>query len=92
MKIIEQGIDEATRMSADYLTKPDKQQFDLKESNDETDDKNTIYRLISPPEPLFRLRIDISGGFESFNSLRFGQQFVGRVANPKVCSICFDGY
>lgn len=35
-------------------------------------------------EPIVRLRIDVSGGFESFSSFRFGQRFVGRVANPKV--------
>lgn len=37
-----------------------------------------------PPEPLVRLRVDTSGGFERFSVLRFGQKFVGRVANPKV--------
>ncbi|VDM32314.1 unnamed protein product [Hydatigera taeniaeformis] len=36
-----------------------------------------------PPEPLIRLRVDTSGGFERFSALRFGQRFVGRVANPK---------
>lgn len=42
-------------------------------------------RTFTPPaEPLIRLRIDLSGGFESFSGLRFGQKFVGRVANPKV--------
>ncbi|KAG5445240.1 meiotic recombination, variant 2 [Clonorchis sinensis] len=36
-----------------------------------------------PAEPLIRLRIDLSGGFESFSAYRFGQRFIGRVANPK---------
>ncbi|EDV26195.1 uncharacterized protein TRIADDRAFT_24372, partial [Trichoplax adhaerens] len=36
-----------------------------------------------PTEPLIRLKVDYSGGYIPFNSLRFGQQFVGRVANPK---------
>ncbi|KAL5018607.1 hypothetical protein ScPMuIL_004329 [Solemya velum] len=36
-----------------------------------------------PSKPLIRLRIDYSGGFETFNSTRFGQKFVDRVANPK---------
>ncbi|CAH8467768.1 unnamed protein product [Schistosoma guineensis] len=40
-------------------------------------------RLLPPVEPLIRLRVDLSGGFESFSGLRFGQKFVGRVANPK---------
>jgi double-strand break repair protein MRE11 len=35
------------------------------------------------PLPLIRLRVDYSGGFDSFNPQRFGQQFVNRVANPK---------
>lgn len=33
--------------------------------------------------PLIRLRVEYSGGFQSFNAQRFGQQFVDRVANPK---------
>ncbi|CAH8623005.1 unnamed protein product [Dicrocoelium dendriticum] len=37
----------------------------------------------TPSEPIVRLRIDLSGGYESFSSLRFGQRFIGRVANPK---------
>lgn len=36
-----------------------------------------------PDKPLIRLRIDYSGGFEMFNSNRFGQKFVDKVANPK---------
>ncbi|VDD76075.1 unnamed protein product [Mesocestoides corti] len=40
-------------------------------------------RFLPPPEPLIRLRVDVSGGFSKFSSLRFGQKFVGRVANPK---------
>ncbi|XP_032232434.2 double-strand break repair protein MRE11 isoform X1 [Nematostella vectensis] len=36
-----------------------------------------------PSKPLIRLRVDYSGGFQSFSTLRFGQQFVDRVANPK---------
>lgn len=41
-------------------------------------------KFLPPPEPLVRLRVDTSGGFEKFSALRFGQKFVGRVANPKV--------
>lgn len=33
--------------------------------------------------PLIRLRVDHAGGFETFSTVRFGQQFVDRVANPK---------
>lgn len=36
-----------------------------------------------PEKPLIRLRVDYSGGFEPFNTLRFSQRFVERVANPK---------
>lgn len=36
-----------------------------------------------PNKPLIRLRVDYSGGFEPFSSLRFGQKFVDKVANPK---------
>ncbi|XP_069746910.1 double-strand break repair protein MRE11 isoform X2 [Narcine bancroftii] len=36
-----------------------------------------------PEKPLIRLRVDYSGGFEPFNTLRFSQRFVEQVANPK---------
>ncbi|XP_060761558.1 double-strand break repair protein MRE11 isoform X2 [Neoarius graeffei] len=38
---------------------------------------------LTPDKPLIRLRVDYSGGFESFNTTRFSQKFVDRVANPK---------
>uniref|UniRef100_A0A8C9Z857 Double-strand break repair protein n=1 Tax=Sander lucioperca TaxID=283035 RepID=A0A8C9Z857_SANLU len=39
--------------------------------------------LLTPEKPLIRLRVDYSGGFEAFNTSRFSQKFVERVANPK---------
>eukprot|EP00057_Strongylocentrotus_purpuratus_P023252 XP_011677726.1 PREDICTED: double-strand break repair protein MRE11A [Strongylocentrotus purpuratus] len=36
-----------------------------------------------PTLPLIRLRVDYSGGFDTINVNRFGQKFVGRVANTK---------
>lgn len=36
-----------------------------------------------PDKPLIRLRVDYTGGFEPFNTLRFSQKFVDRAANPK---------
>ncbi|KAM9321452.1 double-strand break repair protein MRE11 [Gastrophryne carolinensis] len=36
-----------------------------------------------PEKPLIRLRVDYTGGFEPFNTLRFSQKFVDRTANPK---------
>uniref|UniRef100_A0A146WII7 Double-strand break repair protein n=1 Tax=Fundulus heteroclitus TaxID=8078 RepID=A0A146WII7_FUNHE len=38
---------------------------------------------LTPEKPLIRLRVDYSGGFETFNVSRFSQKFVDRVANPK---------
>uniref|UniRef100_A0A8D3BP52 Double-strand break repair protein n=1 Tax=Scophthalmus maximus TaxID=52904 RepID=A0A8D3BP52_SCOMX len=38
---------------------------------------------LTPEKPLVRLRVDYSGGFEAFNTSRFSQKFVDRVANPK---------
>lgn len=38
---------------------------------------------LTPEKPLIRLRVDYSGGFEMFNTSRFSQKFVDRVANPK---------
>ncbi|XP_073349999.1 double-strand break repair protein MRE11 [Pagrus major] len=38
---------------------------------------------LTPEKPLIRLRVDYSGGFETFNTSRFSQKFVERVANPK---------
>lgn len=36
-----------------------------------------------PDKPLIRLRVDYTGGFEPFNSIRFSQKFVDKAANPK---------
>lgn len=33
-------------------------------------------------KPLIRLKVEYSGGFSTINPQRFGQRFVGRVANP----------
>uniref|UniRef100_A0A1A7WZE2 Double-strand break repair protein n=1 Tax=Iconisemion striatum TaxID=60296 RepID=A0A1A7WZE2_9TELE len=38
---------------------------------------------LTPEKPLIRLRVDYSGGFDTFNTSRFSQKFVERVANPK---------
>ncbi|KAK5868645.1 hypothetical protein PBY51_009641 [Eleginops maclovinus] len=38
---------------------------------------------LTPEKPLIRLRVDYSGGFEPFNTSRFSQKFVDRVANLK---------
>ncbi|XP_045929848.1 double-strand break repair protein MRE11 [Micropterus dolomieu] len=38
---------------------------------------------LTPEKPLIRLRVDYSGGFETFNTSRFSQKFVDRIANPK---------
>ncbi|KAM9358713.1 double-strand break repair protein MRE11 [Symphorus nematophorus] len=38
---------------------------------------------LTPEKPLIRLRVDYSGGFETFNTSRFSQKFVDCVANPK---------
>ncbi|RCI05938.1 Double-strand break repair protein mre11a [Rhizopus stolonifer] len=34
------------------------------------------------PMPLIRIRVDYSGGYETFNPQQFGQKFIDRVANP----------
>ncbi|XP_068441033.1 double-strand break repair protein MRE11 [Clinocottus analis] len=38
---------------------------------------------LTPEKPLIRLRVDYTGGFDTFNTSRFSQKFVDRVANPK---------
>ncbi|XP_061639082.1 double-strand break repair protein MRE11 [Phyllopteryx taeniolatus] len=38
---------------------------------------------LTPEKPLIRLRVDYTGGFETFNTSRFSQKYVDRVANPK---------
>ncbi|KAJ8410870.1 hypothetical protein AAFF_G00188270 [Aldrovandia affinis] len=38
---------------------------------------------LAPEKPLIRLRVDYSGGFETFSTMRFSQKFVDRLANPK---------
>lgn len=38
---------------------------------------------LTPEKPLIRIRVDYTGGFETFSTSRFSQKFVDRVANPK---------
>ncbi|XP_056285650.1 double-strand break repair protein MRE11-like isoform X3 [Pseudoliparis swirei] len=38
---------------------------------------------LTPEKPLIRLRVDYSGGFDTFSTSRFSQKFVDQVANPK---------
>ncbi|XP_061536953.1 double-strand break repair protein MRE11 [Phycodurus eques] len=38
---------------------------------------------LTPEKPLIRLRVDYTGGFETFSTSRFSQKYVDRVANPK---------
>ena len=44
--------------------------------------KGTADPKKAPPLPLVRLRVDYTG-FSTINSQRFGQKFVGKVANPQ---------
>uniref|UniRef100_A0A1A8KZ37 Double-strand break repair protein n=2 Tax=Nothobranchius pienaari TaxID=704102 RepID=A0A1A8KZ37_9TELE len=46
-------------------------------------EKERIGCPLTPEKPLVRLRVDYSGGFETFNTSRFSQKFVDCVANPK---------
>ncbi|KAG7319404.1 hypothetical protein KOW79_016547 [Hemibagrus wyckioides] len=46
-------------------------------------ERERLRNPLTPDKPLIRLRVDYSGGFESFNTMRFSQKFVDRVANPK---------
>ncbi|KAJ2819570.1 meiotic recombination [Coemansia sp. 'formosensis'] len=44
----------------------------------------TVESALGPqPKPLIRLRVEYSGGFESFHPQRFGLLFADRVANPR---------
>lgn len=49
----------------------------------ETAERERLGCPLTPEKPLIRLRVDYSGGFETFNTSRFSQKFVDRVANPK---------
>nr|VZI23564.1 unnamed protein product [Spirometra erinaceieuropaei] len=74
---ISQAISKAAAATAAAISQ-EKQR--LKAEEGETQSRP---RFLPPAEPICRLRVDTSGGFESFSTLRFGQKFVGRVANPK---------
>ena len=38
-----------------------------------------------PMKPLVRIKIEYSGGYETLNPIRFGDQFKDVLANPKDC-------
>ncbi|XP_059370843.1 double-strand break repair protein MRE11 [Carassius carassius] len=46
-------------------------------------ERQRLGNSLTPEKPLIRLRVDYSGGFEVFNTMRFSQKFVDQVANPK---------
>uniref|UniRef100_A0AAR2IZ15 Double-strand break repair protein MRE11 n=1 Tax=Pygocentrus nattereri TaxID=42514 RepID=A0AAR2IZ15_PYGNA len=46
-------------------------------------ERDRLGNPLMPEKPLIRLRVDYSGGFEPFTTMRFSQKFVDRVANPK---------
>uniref|UniRef100_A0A8C2C940 Double-strand break repair protein MRE11 n=1 Tax=Cyprinus carpio TaxID=7962 RepID=A0A8C2C940_CYPCA len=46
-------------------------------------ERQRLGNSLTPEKPLIRLRVDYSGGFEAFNTMRFSQKFVDQVANPK---------
>ncbi|CAH8450621.1 unnamed protein product [Heterobilharzia americana] len=87
-KLIESEISKAVAFSAKALASELKSNSDNSVDTNECESNEKVkilstQRLLPPAEPLIRLRVDLSGGFESFSTLRFGQKFVGRVANPK---------
>ncbi|XP_043928577.1 double-strand break repair protein MRE11 [Protopterus annectens] len=49
----------------------------------ENAERERLGNHLQPEKPLVRLRVDYSGGYEPFSTLRFSQKFVDRVANPK---------
>uniref|UniRef100_F7BX39 Double-strand break repair protein n=1 Tax=Xenopus tropicalis TaxID=8364 RepID=F7BX39_XENTR len=49
----------------------------------DTAERERLGNARQPDKPLIRLRVDYTGGFEPFNTLRFSQKFVDRTANPK---------
>ncbi|CAH8451183.1 unnamed protein product [Schistosoma turkestanicum] len=88
-KFIESEISKAVAFSSEALAS--ELNADANKSTNATEYESnenikiiSTQRLLPPVEPLIRLRVDLSGGFESFSGLRFGQKFVGRVANPKL--------
>ncbi|KAF9083159.1 Double-strand break repair protein mre11a [Mortierella sp. AD031] len=74
---------------ADWLAKNSssarKRRMDLEDQSDEDDtDRDKDHdQDIKVPQPLVRLKVEYSGGYEIFNPQRFGQEFVDTVANPR---------
>lgn len=82
VRLVESCIRRAEAKSAPNTSDPS-QPDSVNENGDEAE---TNPHFTTPVEPLIRIRLDLSGGFEAFSMLRFGQRFIGRVANPKVSS------
>ncbi|KAI8984006.1 Metallo-dependent phosphatase-like protein [Mycotypha africana] len=49
----------------------------------EYDDEDNTSEQPNMPLPLIRIRVDYSGGYETFNPSQFGQRFINRVANAR---------
>ncbi|KAL0579922.1 meiotic recombination [Marasmius crinis-equi] len=60
----------------------------IDQANQQWDDRNARAKASGEEElprmlPLVRLKVDTTGVSETFNPIRFGQEFQGRIANPR---------
>ncbi|VDP79285.1 unnamed protein product [Echinostoma caproni] len=80
VRLVESCIRRATEKSSE---KSDHDSSIASETHGDGNKAESEIRFVTPAEPLVRIRLDLTGGFEAFSMLRFGQRFIGRVANPK---------
>lgn len=88
LKHIKNNPEEIADFLKEHVTQLIKQAREEKLNNFENDEealtelKNYCKKYPGLDLPIVRLRVDYSGGYASINPQRFGQNFVGKVANP----------
>nr|CDS29742.1 double strand break repair protein MRE11A [Hymenolepis microstoma] len=83
VSMVEKLCNDRVQAAIDRMTEETSAALRKRRLKAEEDEEVEDIKFLPPPEPLVRLRVDTSGGFEKFSAVRFGQKFVGHVANPK---------
>ncbi|KAI3603119.1 double-strand break repair protein mre11 [Moniliophthora roreri] len=73
------GISKYLKGKVNELIEQANEQWDTRNAKAAEDGEDELPRML----PLVRLKVDTTGVSETFNPIRFGQEFQGRIANPR---------
>ncbi|KAG7095679.1 meiotic recombination, variant 2 [Marasmius oreades] len=73
------AISKSLKSKVNILIEQANQLWDDRNAKAKADGEEEVPRML----PLVRLKVDTTGVSETFNPIRFGQEFQGRIANPR---------